>query len=191
MFAAFVLLWVRSHRVIDIVNCGTHDRRGHAVSTLHLYSSDGVVTALFRRVTYANATPEIANGVADSWGVHPGWQVFPGPKSKDPMHWQHATFLARQGFAWESHSRPLLLSVFSGSFREASYRVAAPYWLPTLLTALAPAASGLKSLRRRLRRRRNLCPDCAYDIRASSERCPECGTPIRGAPQVGVRSTSP
>ncbi len=53
-----------------------------------------------------------------------------------------------------------------------------PHWagcvpLALVLTAMLPAR-----LRRRLRRRRGLCPQCGYDVRASPERCPECGTPV-------------
>ena len=48
-----------------------------------------------------------------------------------------------------------------------------------LLFALLPAARAVVALRRRIRRRRRLvrglCPECGYDLRASSERCPECG----------------
>jgi hypothetical protein len=36
-----------------------------------------------------------------------------------------------------------------------------------------------RSVRRRLRRRRGLCPACAYDLRGSaSQSCPECGRPV-------------
>lgn len=33
-------------------------------------------------------------------------------------------------------------------------------------------------LRQAYRRTHGLCPTCAYDLRASKERCPECGTPV-------------
>ena len=46
--------------------------------------------------------------------------------------------------------------------------------VPVLLILRA----GFRSLRQRRRARNGLCPQCAYDLRFSPERCPECGTPI-------------
>jgi hypothetical protein len=62
---------------------------------------------------------------------------------------------------------------------------AVPYGLPVLLTAILPAMS----VRRRLRRRRfciaadrRRCPACGCDLRATPGRCPECGqVPSRAA----------
>ena len=56
-----------------------------------------------------------------------------------------------------------------------------PKWF-VLLVAATPAIAWLMvftllRLRRRRRRVRGLCAVCAYDMRASNERCPECGTP--------------
>jgi hypothetical protein len=52
-------------------------------------------------------------------------------------------------------------------------------------TAFLPAVVLAAFLRRRAirlyRGRRNLCPNCGYDLRASRDRCPECGTPVATA----------
>jgi hypothetical protein len=56
--------------------------------------------------------------------------------------------------------------------------VIVPYWLLSLLFALAPVwwANAWRHRRREVQRqRKGLCPACGYDLRASPERCPECG----------------
>ena len=45
----------------------------------------------------------------------------------------------------------------------------------TLLLSLLPATRLLKFHGAR-RRSHGLCPQCGYDLRATSDRCPECGT---------------
>jgi hypothetical protein len=54
------------------------------------------------------------------------------------------------------------------------------YSLLVFLTLLLPFAHVGRSIYRRARRhylvRRQLCPMCGYDCRATPERCPECGT---------------
>jgi predicted amidophosphoribosyltransferase len=36
-----------------------------------------------------------------------------------------------------------------------------------------------RSKERRRRWNNDLCPECGYDLRASTGKCPECGNPIR------------
>ncbi|MEI7767553.1 MAG: hypothetical protein WCJ97_08980 [Phycisphaerae bacterium] len=54
------------------------------------------------------------------------------------------------------------------------------FWLGITLYACLLGAY-LCILRRKQKQKRiraGLCPKCAYDLRASQDRCPECGTPI-------------
>jgi hypothetical protein len=63
---------------------------------------------------------------------------------------------------WRYGGRRLLIAYF-------------PYWLAVLCFAILPVLAAVKFLRRRVLLRRGRCPDCGYDLRASTERCPECG----------------
>ncbi len=49
-------------------------------------------------------------------------------------------------------------------------------WLPCLMFGVLPTRSCLLLRRRHKRKKRGLCLECDYDLRASRERCPECGT---------------
>ena len=50
-------------------------------------------------------------------------------------------------------------------------------WPPTLIGAILGIYVGLfPHLQRSRRRAKDLCTECAYDLRGSKERCPECGT---------------
>jgi hypothetical protein len=59
------------------------------------------------------------------------------------------------------------------------FRVATvPYGFPAAVSGAAPAlwlAAYARRRKRRLRAARRLCPNCGYDLRASTGRCPECG----------------
>jgi hypothetical protein len=50
-----------------------------------------------------------------------------------------------------------------------------PHWVVLAIAMLFPAWRLFAVLKRRLRIRRRMCPDCAYDLRATPAQCPECG----------------
>lgn len=56
---------------------------------------------------------------------------------------------------------------------------------PLLILPALQAWSIARHHRRKSRARRGLCPTCAYDLRASPDRCPECGT----VPEIAFAST--
>lgn len=65
------------------------------------------------------------------------------------------------------------------------FELVVPYWSLALLALLYPLWRGGRAVRSFRRRRRGLCRDCGYDLRATADRCPECGAAApapRGAP---------
>ena len=64
-----------------------------------------------------------------------------------------------------------------------------PYWFLALLTS-APLVRKVKIRRpRRANEGASVCPSCAYDLRASPERCPECGAAKADCGQHTAAST--
>ena len=102
----------------------------------------------------------------------PGWVYFCDTLPRRwPGNWRWLGFEA-----YRAEARHFLLLPPAPAFG-----VVAPHWFVALVTALLPARWLLLSERRSLRRRRagrGLCPRCAYDLRASPERCPECGESV-------------
>ena len=67
---------------------------------------------------------------------------------------------------------------FYYEIKKPDVAVQVPFWLVTALAAFPPALRLRRRLVVRRRGRHGLCPDCGYDLRASTARCPECGRPI-------------
>ena len=106
----------------------------------------------------------------------------------DPSFWP-AAFGARlsQGWHFERSEVSRLWSPWwdmGEGFRDIEHGpsdiLAAPTWCPLLVFGLLPFARlsrwALIARAKRRRKQRRRCPVCAYDLRATPERCPECGT---------------
>jgi hypothetical protein len=116
-----------------------------------------------------------------------------------PYHILVTTFRmdAPSGFWWERNPRVIprggyaVPAAYVVSYIPG-YRLAIPHWLIFLLTAPWPLWWLARHRKQATRRRRGLCPQCGYDLRASADRCPECGSEFRGlGPPPASREPSP
>lgn len=66
-----------------------------------------------------------------------------------------------------------------------------PHWFWLTLSLPAPALWARRTIRTMRRARRGLCPECGYDLRATtSGQCPECGRAVVTAPSTRMVDTA-
>ena len=100
------------------------------------------------------------------------------------LHIILAKHASRHPFPWDikfgllqiSASRRFLEPRFSSN--TLYWTISVPLWLPMLVVSALPLWWLFVSLRRRRLRRKGLCINCAYDVRACIDRCSECGQPL-------------
>jgi hypothetical protein len=121
------------------------------------------------------------------WGGHTawqaGWSVHSLPRAQARPHWETTIHNSGRrcflGFEWTDAIWPMQDSKQIYFFYIPTYSLrAVPYWFVALLLAMPDLVRLRTALRRRARLRKNLCPNCAYDLRATPDRCPECGEVI-------------
>jgi hypothetical protein len=116
------------------------------------------------------------NDIDDIWVIN-------GPRGFDELisgnEWRYLGFGFRQ-FKFDMRPEP--------PYVYRSWTVGVPHWFIILITGPLPLRRLLRIRRRRQRRKRGLCVNCGYDLRASPDRCPECGTPVPAgfSPSIGA-----
>ena len=150
LLVASCVLWLRSYAMTDDIFWYGDYRDG--VSRMTRYRTGG------GGFWFETRTWDLQSRRHREWNQYRDKAPYPFAASPDaPLH-------ERLGFLASTQGYDLLL--------------VAPYWAVAILAVPLPlfwARASQRRLRRRSRRRRGLCAQCGYDLRASPAACPECG----------------
>jgi hypothetical protein len=97
--------------------------------------------------------------------------------SRFPLPWYDAVNygnMLADGFSFKHESGKFFASPHLGQWTW----IHLPLWSFILLFSLPGILHTTHRFKRRLRRRRSLCPTCGYDLRESKSTCPECGASV-------------
>jgi hypothetical protein len=173
LFTATVVLWVRNHRVADVVEWSRWrlDGETERQTGVSLASAAGgmAVSAFGSRLRVGD--PAERARIARELAGHRSWAWKTWPRPLYPVGSDNPSGLNRLGFYGWSRSQ-------SGPWGwRRDVVIAVPNWAMLVTSAGLPAFWCYRRGRAmRLRRRRaGMCPSCGYDLRATPERCPECG----------------
>ena len=180
LFAATLVLWVRSYRQKDSLTfqrdnglweVASYDGRLWLDNEPQRELEEAPLKRLQRRVEDAGPAEELDRRLAKA--------LEDGSTTEERQLLQARMKISAAQLAYlqlreQFHLKPVTRSM------ERSL-----HWGVTLAaTAALPViwlmCATLSWRRRVVCRTRNLCPRCGYDLRASAERCPECGMPVPG-----------
>jgi hypothetical protein len=189
--AAALVFWARGYWVVDVVEVMGYRAAGGDVTTTVHRVSNGKGVVVFAHSRRWNAYFPGTSVKRDAQGRWVEVPRAPPPDahsrrvertSMEPDRFQvlGTTPWQRLGFNAYSGGDEKLGRGGQLAERNRYGGLRVPHWLVVLLTG-APGFLSLRSLaklRRRSRIRRGLCARCAYDLRATRDRCPECGEAV-------------
>jgi hypothetical protein len=173
--AASVVLWVRSHWLLEFVEWHAIDRTGGTVRVVSIgaRAQSGLAGIGWQRDSWTGPSQKETDDVA----AVPWQNGFTKRALPATGKWPEAhSIWNRAGFYYYSGHRPRLAS---GADRnvvaegEGAYFLF-PFWAPAIAAFVLPS---VRTLRRISEARGDelLCAHCGYDLRATPDRCPECG----------------
>lgn len=121
--------------------------------------------------------PQISRGVAAGWPWLCVWGRTDNNVNHDPQDRRTGLSYVRVGRATRAFP---WLPLVPGLIGNTVF-----YALPLIVLWYA-----MVGLRRRWRRRRGRCPNCAYPMQDGVARCPECGIPLQRAPTDSSRDSA-
>jgi hypothetical protein len=162
MLLVTVASWVRSYAASDRISYGTVSLDTQVLKswTYSVQQNRGRVWLLsLRSWGFVDDLDETELAPGPSWwrSTHPVW---PSDSSSYMSDWSNWDLLGLG-----------VHSLYRSQIHEAG--VSLPHWLPALVLvgAIVRTLAGSRADRRR---RRGLCPQCAYDVKGGAA-CPECG----------------
>jgi hypothetical protein len=188
LLSALLVLWTRSYFVTEEIGSWTRSvENGWLVQRCNgVFSSQGVLSLV------RSSRVEIVNSFLQAHG-----STVPFDKRGyiyDAPRWPFAARgeIVSPGlsFNWRIGG-DVQMNPGAPPWQDSKTYFRTPYWFLVSLLAFLPIRRLWKQIRVWRWRRRNelcvMCPNCGYDLRASTDRCPECGRPIPAGPEPQLR----
>src|SRR3954467_11305549 len=155
LFFLSAVLWIRSLTYWDLLAV----RVGRVQVTLNTWP-DVINLGVTRRVGVAGSLRDVE------------WRYIPSEigDARVGRNWKNFNSWGGAGNEWDPRLKR--------GYRTVGNYQAVPFWCVMVVVGLPLLPRAVRWCRdrsRRWRRRRGLCANCGYDLRASPQRCPECG----------------